>query len=110
MALSAVLTSACLFSLALPLAQGGARLAAVGVARWAWGLASQAAWEYLAAQLLAPPTSLPMPPLANATLAVTVPALLQEAVPPANAAQAVGTAWTWACLALAAWRKTQTRR
>ena len=101
MALSAALAATCLLSLALPLAQGGARLATVGLATWALGLASQAAWEYLAARLLASPSSLPALPQAN---------ILLEAAPSAEAAQAVGTVWTWSCFALATWRRVQARR
>ena len=110
MAFSAALAATCLLSLALPLAQGGARLATVGLARWAWGLASQAAWEYLAARLLASPSSLPVLPQANTTLTATVPAILLEAAPSAEAAQAVGTVWTWSCFAIATWRRVQVRR
>ena len=99
-----------MLSLALPLVQSGARLATVGLARWAWGLASQAAWEYLASRVLASPSSFPVLPQANATLAATVPSILLEAAPSAEAAQAVGTAWTWSCLALATWRRVQARR
>ena len=47
---------------------------------------------------------------ANATLAATVPAVLLGAAPSADTAQAVGTAWTWSCLALATWRRVQARR
>ena len=110
MALSAALAVACLLSLALPLVQNGARLVTAGLARWAWELASQAAWEYLASRLSAPPSPLPAALQANATLAATVPAVLLGAGPSADTAQAVGTAWTWSCLALATWRRIQARR
>ena len=110
MALSAALTAACLLSLALPLVQNGARLVTAGLARWAWELATQAAWEYLASRLSAPPSPLPAALQANTTLAATVPAVLLGAGPSADAAQAVGTAWTWSCLALATWRRIQARR
>ena len=53
----------------------------------------------------------PLPLLAtNATSAATVPAILLGAGPSAETFQTVGTVWTWSCYALAAWRKTQTRR
>ena len=107
---SVALALACIFPLTAPLAWGGARLVIAGLSKWAWELATQAAWEYLESQLWrAEPTSLP--PLAvNSTLAATVPAILLEAGPSTGAFQTVGAVWTWSCYALAAWRKTQTRR
>ena len=74
---------------------------AAGLARWAWELASQAAWECLATQLLRTTPAF----LANATLPGTVPANLLGAGPSTETVQAVGTVWTWSCYALAAWRK-----
>ena len=107
---SVVLALACIFPLTAPLAWGGARLVTAGLSRWAWELATQAAWEYLEGQLWrAEPASLP--PLAvNSTLAATVPAILLEAGPSTGTLQTVGAVWTWSCYALAAWRKTQSRR
>ena len=107
---SAALALACIIPLTAPLVWGGARLVATGLSRWAWELATQAAWEYLEGQLWrAEPASLP--PLAvNSTLAATVPAILLGAGPPTGTFQTVGAVWTWSYYALAAWRKTQTRR
>ena len=107
---SAALALACLLPLAAPLAWGGARLVAAGLAKWVWELATLAAWEYLASLLLhAEPASLP-PFAANATLAETFPAILLGAGPSTETIQTVGSVWTWSCYALAAWRKTQARR
>jgi len=102
--LSAAFAAACLFSLALPLPLGGVRLATAGLARRAWGFASQAAWGDLAAQLLASSASLPGLPEASATPIATVPAILLEGAPSTETAQIAGNVWTWSCLALAAWR------
>ena len=107
---SAALALACLLPLTAPLVWGGARLVATGLSRWAWELATQAAWEYLEGQLLHTEPA-PLPLLAtNATSAATVPAILLGAGPSAETLQTVGTVWTWSCYALAAWRKTQARR
>ena len=96
--------------LTAPLVWGGARLVATGLSRWAWELATQAAWEYLEGQLWRNEPA-PLPPLsANSTLAAMVPAILLETGPSAGTLQTVGAVWTWSCYALAAWRKTQTRR
>ena len=103
---SAALALACIIPLTAPLVWGSARLVATGLSRWAWELGG----EYLEGQLWrAEPASLP--PLAvNSTLAATVPAILLGAGPPTGTFQTVGAVWTWSCYALAAWRKTQTRR
>ena len=107
---SAALALACLLPLTAPLVWGGARLVATGLSRWAWELATLAAWEYLEGLLLrTEPASLP-PLAANATLAATVLAILLGAGPSTETLQTVGTVWTWSCYALAAWRRTQTRR
>ena len=104
------LALACIFPLTAPLAWGGARLVTAGLSKWAWELATQAAWEYLEGQLWrTEPASLP-PPSVNSTLAATVPAILLGTGPPTGTFQTVGAVWTWSCYALAAWRKTQTRR
>jgi len=109
-ALSAALAAACLHGLALPLVLHCARLAVDGLARWAWELASRAAWEYLASQLLTSSSALPALPEVNTTLPATVPAILLGAAPSAETAQVGGTIWTWSCLAVAAWRRTRGRR
>ena len=44
---SAALALACFLPLTAPLAWGGARLAAASLSKWAWELATLAAWEYL---------------------------------------------------------------
>ena len=64
---------------------------AAGLSRWAWELATRAAWEYLEGQLLhTEPAFLPL--LAtNATSAATVPAILLGAGPSAETFQTVGT-------------------
>ena len=83
---------------------------AAGLSKWAWELATRAAWEYLEGQLLHTEPA-PLPHLAtNVTVAATVPAILLETGPSTGALQTVGAVWTWSCYALAAWRKTQTRR
>ena len=107
---SAALVLACFLPLAVPLAWGGARLVAAGLARWAWELESQAAWEYLATRLLHTIPAFPAPLAANTALPGTVPAILLGAGPSTETVQAVGIVWTWSCYALAAWRKSQTRR
>ena len=107
---SAAPALACLLPLAAPLAWGGARLVAAGLSRWAWELATLAAWEYLEGQpWRIEPASLP-PLAANAILAATVPAILLGARPSTEMLQTVGIVWMWSCYALAAWRKTQARR
>ena len=107
---SVALALACFLPLTAPLAWGGARLVAAGFSRWAWELATLAAWECLEGLLLrTEPASLP-PLAANATLAAKVPAILLGAGPSTETLQTVGTVWTWSCYALAAWRKTQARR
>ena len=83
---------------------------AAGLARWAWELATQAAWEYLATQMLPTSPAMLALPAANATLPGTVPAILLGAGPSTETVQTVGTVGTLSCYALAAWRKTQTRR
>ena len=94
---SAALALACLLPLAAPLAWGVARLVATGLARWAWELATQAAWEYLAGRLLLiEPASLPSF-AANTTLAETVPAILLGAGRSTETIQTVGSVWTWSC-------------
>ena len=106
----AALALACLFPLAVPLAWGGARLVAVALARWAWELTTQAAWEYLATQLLPTPTVMTALHAANMTWPGTVPAILLGAGPSTEAVPTVGAVWTWSCYALATWRKSQARR
>ena len=78
---SAALALACFLPLAAPLAWGGARLIVTGLARWAWELASQAAWEYLADRLLLTDLASPPPFAANTTLPGSVPAILLGARP-----------------------------
>ena len=107
---AAALALACLLPLTAPLAWGGARLVATALARWAWELATQAAWEYLATQLLPTPTAMAAPLAANTTSPGTVPAILLGAGPSTEAVQAVGAVWTWSFYALAAWRKSHARR
>jgi hypothetical protein len=109
-AVSAALAVACLLTMAWPLILRAASLVAASVSRWAWDFLAQAAWGRLAAQLPTPALSLLPTPEANATLAAVVPALLLEAGTPAGAVQAVGAAWTWACLALATWRRLRSGR
>ena len=107
---STALALACLLPLTAPLAWGGARFVAAGLSRWAWELATRAAWEYLEEQLLHTEPA-PLPHLAtNVAAAATVPAILLGAGPSTETLQTVGTVWTWSCYALAAWRRTQTRR
>ena len=104
------LALACLLPLTAPLAWGGARFVVAGLSKWARELATRAAWEYLGGQLLHIGPA-PLPHLAtNVTAAATVPAILLGAGPSAETLQTVGTVWTWSCYALAAWRRTQTRR
>ena len=114
MVLSAALAVACLFSLALPLLLEGARVAASVLSGWAWEFLSRVAWDLLAALLPVPLSPYSAPPsgdlLANATLPETVPAFLRGAGPSTEMVQAVGSAWTWSCLALAAWRKARAGR
>ena len=81
-----------------------------GVSRWAWDLAAQAAWDHLAAHLPTGPSPLHAVLEANTTLPTALPAILLEAAPPAGEVQAVGSAWTWACLALASLRRLRTGR
>ena len=107
---SAALALACLFPLAAPLAWGNARFVATGLARWAWELATQAAWEYLAGRLLLTEPASLLLFAANTTLAETVPAILLGAGPSTETGQTVVSVWTWSCYALAAWRKTHARR
>ena len=83
---------------------------AAELARLAWELVSQAAWEYLATQLLNTTPAFLVLLAANTTLSVTVPAILLGAGPSTETVQAAGTVWTCSCYALAAWRKAQTRR
>ena len=107
---SAALALACLLPLAAPLAWGGARLVAAALARWAWEFVTQAAWEYLATQLLPTPAAVTAFTASNATQPGTVPAILLGAGPSTEAVQTVGAVWTWSCYALAAWRKSHTGR
>ena len=107
---SAALALACLLPLTVPLAWGGARLVATALARWAWESATQAAWEHLATQLLPTPAAVTAFTASNVTLPGTVPAILLGAGPSTEAVQTVRAVWTWSCYALAAWRKSHTRR
>ena len=100
----------CLLSLAWPLVLGSVRLVTAGVSRWAWDLLVQATWDHLAAQLPTGPPPLLAMLEANTTLPAAFPAILLEAGPPADEVHAVGTAWTWACLALATWRRHRAGR
>jgi hypothetical protein len=108
--LSAALAAACLLSLAWPLLLGTVRLLAASVTGWAWDLLARVAWDSLAAQLPSGPSPLLAVLEANTTLPAALPALLLEAAPPAGEVHAVGTAWTWACLALATWRRHRAGR
>ena len=107
---SAALALACLLPLAVPLAWGGARLVAAALARWAWEFLTQAAWEYLATQLLPTPAAVTAFTASNATQPGTVPAILLGAGPFTETVQTVGSVWTWSCYAIAAWRKSHARR
>ncbi len=109
-ALSAALAAVCLLSLAWPLLLGALRLLAASVSGWAWDLLAHAAWDRLAAQLPSGPLPLLAVLEANSTLPAALPAILLEAVPPAGEVHAVGSAWTWACLAVATWRRHRTGR
>ena len=105
---------ACLLSLAPPLVLEGARLAATVLSGWAREFLSRAAWDHLTALLPVPSlplTTLPLgDQLANTTFPETVPAFLREAGLSTGTVQAVGSAWTWSCLALAAWRRAHAGR
>ena len=109
-AVSAALAVACLLTMAWPLILRAASLVVASVSRWAWDLLAQAAWDHLAAQLPTGPSPLLTVLEANTTLPAALPAILLEAAPPAGEVHAVGSAWTWACLALATWRKLRAGR
>ena len=83
---------------------------AAALARWAWEFLTQAAWEYLATQLLPTPAAVTALTASNATQPGTVPAILLGAGPSTEAVQTVGAVWTWSCYARAAWRKSHTGR
>lgn len=108
-ACSAVLTLLCLLPLASPLALAGARYVTAGISRWAWDLASQAAWEYFSSRLLAAPALPLVKSEANTTAAATIPAILLGAESSVGVAQTMGMVSTWSCLALSAWRKARAR-
>ena len=57
---SAALALACIIPLTAPLAWGSARLVTAGLSKWAWELATQAAWEYLEGRALSPPLCRPL--------------------------------------------------
>ena len=109
-AVSAALAVACLLTMAWPLALRAASLVVTSVSRWAWDLLAQAIWDYLAAQLPTGPSPLLAVLEANTTLPAAFPAILLEAAPQAGEVHAVGSAWTWACLALATWRRLRSGR
>lgn len=110
--LALVLTAWCLLLLALPALAAGARQLMGVVAGWAWDTVTRAAWRQLAGQLPTAPEDPFLQMLAAATNSTAPPqavSLLQGALAGPVEAQALGSAWTWSCLAFAAWRRQQRR-
>ena len=108
--LSYMIAAWCLVALALPALAAGTRHMVDYLAGWAWDLAIQAAWQHLTGRL---PAAAEGPLMHAATANVTIPfqpvAYLQEALTEYEEVQALGSAWTYAFMTLAAGRRLHKR-
>ena len=110
--LSYMIAAWCLVALALPALAAGARHMVDYLAGWAWDLSTQAAWQHLIGRLPAAAEG-PLMQVLAATANVTIPlqpvAYFQEALTEYEEVQALGSAWTYAFMALAAGRRLHKR-
>ena len=107
--LSLFLALGCLLALLWAAAAGAVRLLVSSAVSWAWQLLAQAAWEALAHSWPALDHLPLQAAAANATTALPVLTYLPEVAWEPGEVQAWGSAWTWCCLALSAWRRHRSR-
>ena len=107
--LASFITATCLIPPAWMLLQAGADLLVHSLARWLTGFAARALWDRLTSAEAVADLATTAMASANVTMALpTVPDLAALAWEGTDG-QAVGTVWTWSCLAAAVMRRL-TRR